>query len=379
MASAKSRSSSLSSFYLPSSSRNNPTNGNASGDYEELKRNNQQLIKKVVQQKTEIEHLKVMVKELREESSELKRQNAVFLSGTEDEQIELIVADRLRKKSVHFLQMCKHTAASMAKTTADLQEFVDQFDELAKFPSHPSIGLFKAQKRSVSQGPDLDSVTESPLVRVSAHSAHRAADSGANLDNILIGQDPDEGKENEQVDDEETPKATSSSKGRRSSLIGLSVYSGEPSILFGAGVSTRKTKSTMPSSAKKDDSANENAVSPDGSDDNEERRTQPGEDSSETVDGDDKARDTANATAAPIDEEFSTPVATVRHRKARRDTPDSSTSSTSNNADDQVATTGRRKRTASMKIQSFAEPKLNNKMRRPDKLDAPSPYIKTSY
>ena len=49
-------------------------------------------------------------------------------------------------------------------------------------------------------------MTESPLVRVSVHSAHRAVDSDANLDNILIGQDPDEDKENEQIDDDETPK-----------------------------------------------------------------------------------------------------------------------------------------------------------------------------
>ena len=111
-------------------------------------------------------------------------------------------------------------------------------------------------------------------------------------------------------------------------------------VSVGAGVSTRKAKSTMPNGTKKDDSANENAISPDGSDDKEVRRMQAGENSNETVDGEDKDKDkgTANATA-PIDEEFFTPVATARHRKPRRDTPDSSTSSTSNNADDQVATT----------------------------------------
>ena len=44
-----------------------------------------------------------MVKELREESTELKRQNAVFLSGTEDEQIELIVADRLKVRDARII------------------------------------------------------------------------------------------------------------------------------------------------------------------------------------------------------------------------------------------------------------------------------------
>lgn len=127
-------------------------------DPEKYRKTNDSLVAKVIQLKSELTMSRKLIDKLRKENEALQEQNRELSTTTEDERIEILVSQRVKKK-LQSLTVLNEKALDTLQGT--ITQWRSEIDNLKV--QEPS-GVIGRPRQTLSEKPKLKNVEEEPLV-----------------------------------------------------------------------------------------------------------------------------------------------------------------------------------------------------------------------